>query len=64
MAQYRVLAKSFINDTIVEEGEIVNYDGKPGANLELVVKAEAAPAPKKGKGKESAAAPVDAEQGE
>lgn len=63
MAQYRVLAKSFINNSIVEEGDVVEYDGKPGSNLELV-KAEAAPAPKKSKGKEPAAAPVDAEQGE
>jgi hypothetical protein len=34
MAQYKVLQKSFINNNIVEEGEIVEYDGKPGTNLE------------------------------
>ena len=36
MPKYKVLTKSFINNTIVEEGEIVDYDGKPGTNLELV----------------------------
>jgi len=36
MPRYLVLAKSFINNTIVEEGEVVEYDGKPGSNLELV----------------------------
>jgi hypothetical protein len=36
MARYRVLQKSFINDAIVEEGEIIEYDGEAGANLELV----------------------------
>lgn len=34
MAQYKVLQKSFINNNIVEEGDIVEYDGKPGTNLE------------------------------
>lgn len=36
MAKYRVLVKSFINDAIREEGDIVEYDGKPGSNLELI----------------------------
>lgn len=36
MPTYRVLAKSFINNAIREEGEIVEYDGKAGSNLELV----------------------------
>lgn len=36
MPKYKVLAKSFINNSIVEEGDIVDYDGKPGSNLELV----------------------------
>lgn len=61
MAQYRVLAKSFINNSIVEEGDVVEYDGKPGSNLELV-QDEAAPA--KGKAKKPAAVPADADQGE
>lgn len=34
--RYRVLQKSFINNSIVEEGEIVEYHGKPGSNLERV----------------------------
>lgn len=36
MPKYKVLAKSYINNTIVEEGEIVEYNGKPGSNLQLV----------------------------
>lgn len=36
MPKYKVLAKSFINNSIAEEGEIVEYDGKPGTNLELL----------------------------
>lgn len=36
MPQYKVLQKSYINNRIVEEGEIVEYDGKPGTNLELI----------------------------
>lgn len=59
MAQYRVLSKSFINNSIQEEGAIVEYDGKPGSNLELV---EDKPEPQKGKGKKGAvaSAPDDA----
>lgn len=36
MAKYKVLEKSFINNTIVEAGEIVEYTGRAGSNLELV----------------------------
>jgi hypothetical protein len=40
MARYRVLAKSFINNRIVEEGEEIDYDpgpkGHASANLEAV----------------------------
>jgi len=36
MPTYRVLEKSFINNAIREEGELVEYDGKAGSNLELV----------------------------
>lgn len=60
MAQYRVLTKSFINNSIVEEGEVIEFDGKPGSNLELV-QDEAKPA---GKAKKSAAVPSDADKGE
>lgn len=60
MAKYRVLTKSFINNTIVEAGALVDYDGKPGSNLELVEgdKPEAKQA--KGKGKGAAPAASDA----
>lgn len=36
MAQYRVLEKSYIGNTIVEEGDIVEFGGRPGHNLELI----------------------------
>jgi hypothetical protein len=38
MAQVRVLQKSYIGSRIVEEGEIVEYDGEIADNLELVKK--------------------------
>jgi hypothetical protein len=53
MAQYRVLQKSFINNALREEGEIVEYDGDPSDNLELVKKS-----------KKGAGAPVDSDQKE
>ena len=55
MPRYRVLVKSYINNTIIDpetmsEAEcIVEYDGKPGTNLELV------------EGSAPKAAPVDGE---
>jgi hypothetical protein len=36
MPRYKVLEKSFINNTVHEEGAIVEYDGIPSENLELV----------------------------
>lgn len=36
MASYRVVERSFINNTIAEEGEVVEYDGEAGPNLEPV----------------------------
>lgn len=48
MPKYHVLAKSFINNTIAEVGEVVEYDGKPGSNLELIVERKPEVAPKKG----------------
>jgi len=55
MAKYRVLVKSFINNSIAEPGDVVEYDGKPGSNLELVE----ADKPKAGrKGRAADAAPV------
>jgi hypothetical protein len=50
--KYRVLVRSFINNSIREEGEIVEYDGKPGSNLEPVGEDK----PAKGKGKAEAPA--------
>lgn len=47
MPMYYVLAKSFINDAIREVGEIVEYNGKPGSNLELIPEKKP-DAPKKG----------------
>lgn len=63
MAQYRVLTKSYINNSIVEEGAVVEYDGKPGSNLELI---EDEVSPQKGKAKKSATVPAsdDADKGE
>lgn len=51
MAQYKVLQKSFINGSIVEEGAIVEFDGTPHENLEPVKKA-----------KKGAGAPDEAQQ--
>lgn len=36
MAKYRVLEKSFINNTLHEEGTVIEFDGVPGTNLERV----------------------------
>ena len=38
MALYKLLEKSFINGQTLEAGIIIEYKGKPGANLELVDK--------------------------
>lgn len=48
MPQYRVLQTSFINNAIVQEGAVIDYDGEPGHNLELI---EAEKPAKSGKGK-------------
>lgn len=62
MPQYRVLAKSFINNTIVEEGDVIEFDGKAGSNLELIENDK--PAASKGKGKAKAAAETVATEDE
>ena len=36
MATYKVLEKSFIGNALVAEGTIIEFDGEPGENLELV----------------------------
>lgn len=50
MPQYKVLAKSFINNSIAEEGDIVEFSGKAGSNLELIEddKPKAKPKAKRG----------------
>jgi hypothetical protein len=59
MAKYRTLTKSFINNAIVEAGELVEYDGVPGSNLELVEGEAPKAAPKtKAKGPAKVAAPA------
>jgi hypothetical protein len=55
--KYRVLAKSFIGNALREEGDVVEYDGKPGSNLELIQEEK----PSKGKGKQEAAEKVSEE---
>lgn len=45
MAQYEVLEKSFINNRIVEAGEVVEYDGEPGPNLKAFKKGKKVEAP-------------------
>lgn len=48
MPRYKVLEKSFINDSIAEEGDIIEFNGKPSSNLELIEEAKGkAPAKKK-----------------
>jgi hypothetical protein len=37
MAKYNVLEKSYIGGRIVEAGEVVEYEGEAGKNLELIV---------------------------
>jgi len=37
--KYRVLEKSFIRGRIVEEGEVIEFDGNAGSNLELIKEA-------------------------
>jgi hypothetical protein len=58
--KYRVLAKSFIGNGIREEGDIVEFDGKPGANLELIQEEK----PSKGKGKQEAEKAVEEASGD
>lgn len=36
MARYRLLERTFINNSLREAGEIVDYDGQPGSTLQPV----------------------------
>ena len=52
MPKYKVLQKSFIGNSICEEGAIVDYDGEASKNLELI------PEPKKPRGQKPDDAPA------
>jgi hypothetical protein len=58
MAKYRVLTKSYIDSAIVNEGDVIEYDGEASANLELIEPEEAEPVAKAKGGKKGAAQPV------
>ena len=47
MARYRVLEKSFINNSVVEAGAEVEYDGEPSSTLELIDAPKKKPTAKK-----------------
>jgi hypothetical protein len=51
MPQYRVLQRSFINNAILEEGAVIEFDGEPGPNLEPIKVDKAAKGAKGGRGK-------------
>ena len=59
MAKVRVLEKSFINNAIREEGDVLEYDGRLGANLELVEEEDAQAKPTKKWKKGEAAEPTE-----
>jgi len=59
MAKCRVLEKSFINNAIREEGDIVEFEGRLGANLELVEEEDAQAKPTKKWKKGEAAEPTE-----
>ena len=61
MAQYRVLKDSFIGNSLVKEGDVVDYDGTPGDNLEPVDKAAKAAAKVAAKAEADAALVAQAE---
>lgn len=58
MAQYRVTKPSFIGNSLVAEGVVVEYDGTPGDNLEPID----APAEKAAKSAKTAKADSAARQ--
>lgn len=45
MPQYRVLKKSYIHDRLFEPGEIVEWEGEPGDNLEPLGQEKRPPEP-------------------
>lgn len=44
MPKYRVLEQSFINNVLVNLGDVIEFDGVPGSNLEPIDKAAKAAA--------------------
>lgn len=60
MPKYRVLAKSYIGNTIREVGDVVEYDGKPGKALELIAEVPAEPKLTAAEAKAKAKAEADA----
>lgn len=52
MPKYKVLQKSYINNKIVEEGEIVEFDGDVSDNLKLMKRGEAKAEPKESEASE------------
>ncbi|WP_288080815.1 hypothetical protein [Pseudomonas sp.] len=60
MPLVKVLTKSFIGNSIREEGEVIEYEGKLGSNLELVKPASKA----KAKGEKPEAAVSEEQAGE
>lgn len=38
MAQYKVLVTSYINNRLCQPGEVIEFTGKPGSNLQKVEK--------------------------
>lgn len=40
MAQYKVLEKSFIGNRLVDAGEVIEFDGEAGPNLEAIKQAK------------------------
>ena len=40
MAKFKVLELSFIGNAMVHEGAVIEYDGEPGPNLELIEEAK------------------------
>ena len=53
MAKYKLTAPTFINNSLYKEGDVVDYDGKPGSTLQPVTE-EGDEAPARGRGRKRA----------
>lgn len=38
MAKYRMAAKGYVNNSIVQPGDVVEFEGKPGKNMIAIEK--------------------------